>query len=74
MNPIAHECEVAVIGGGPAGAAVARLLSLWGRDLVLVTAYGDLRGTLARVPEREEFALSEDTAATGVWNLLEKVS
>ena len=41
MNRIAHQCEVAVIGGGPAGAAVARLLSLWGRDVVLVTAPSD---------------------------------
>ncbi len=47
MNPIVHECEVAVIGGGPAGAAVARLLSLWGRDVVLVTAPSDPARDLA---------------------------
>ncbi len=46
-RPIAHECEVAVIGGGPAGAAVARLLALWGRDVVLVTAPSDPTRDLA---------------------------
>ena len=29
--------DVIVIGGGPAGAAAARLLALWGRDVVLLT-------------------------------------
>jgi flavin-dependent dehydrogenase len=33
--------EVAVIGGGPAGAAAARLLALWGRDVVVVTRRRD---------------------------------
>ena len=30
-------CEVTVLGGGPAGCAAARLLSLWGHDVELVT-------------------------------------
>jgi flavin-dependent dehydrogenase len=38
-----EDCEVLVIGGGPAGCTAARLLSLWGRDVVLV----------ARPPARE---------------------
>jgi flavin-dependent dehydrogenase len=29
--------DVAIVGGGPAGAAAARLLSLWGRRVVLLT-------------------------------------
>lgn len=29
-------CDVLVVGGGPAGATAARLLALWGRDVVLV--------------------------------------
>jgi flavin-dependent dehydrogenase len=33
----APEAEVAVLGGGPAGAAAARLLAGWGRDVVLLT-------------------------------------
>ena len=33
--------DVAVIGGGPAGAAAARLLALWGRDVVLATQRRD---------------------------------
>jgi flavin-dependent dehydrogenase len=30
-----EHCEVGVVGGGPAGATVARLLASWGRDVVL---------------------------------------
>jgi flavin-dependent dehydrogenase len=39
--------EVAVIGGGPAGAAAARLLALWGRDVVAVTRPRDTGRDLA---------------------------
>ena len=29
-------CEVLVVGGGPAAATAARLLSAWGRDVIVV--------------------------------------
>jgi flavin-dependent dehydrogenase len=31
-------CEVAIVGGGPAGATAARLLAAWGHEVVLVEA------------------------------------
>jgi 2-polyprenyl-6-methoxyphenol hydroxylase-like FAD-dependent oxidoreductase len=40
-----HEYDVAIVGGGPAGAAVARALALRGRDVVVLeaTAFGGPR-------------------------------
>ena len=34
---VSHDVEVIVIGGGPAGAAAARLLALWGHRVLLLT-------------------------------------
>lgn len=43
--------DAVVIGGGPAGSAVARLLSLWGRKVVLLTRDpGDRPGLAESVP------------------------
>lgn len=42
-----NEPEVIVAGGGPAGAAAARLLALWGRRVLLFTRSSGSRGTLA---------------------------
>jgi len=39
--------DVAVIGGGPAGAAAARLLALWGHDVVVMTRAEDPERSLA---------------------------
>ncbi len=40
-------CDVAVIGGGPAGSAAARLLATWGRDVTLLTGVDDRSRDLA---------------------------
>jgi 2-polyprenyl-6-methoxyphenol hydroxylase-like FAD-dependent oxidoreductase len=57
MNSIV---DVAILGGGPAGASAARLLAGWGRSVVL----------LARAPSRETMAESLPPSAT---KLLDRV-
>jgi flavin-dependent dehydrogenase len=69
-NPSAMADDVAVIGGGPAGAAVARLLARAGRSVVLVDACRRQQVTLAeRIPASAAGILAEldllDTVVTG---------
>ena len=47
VTPDALECDVLVIGGGPAGAAAAQLLASWGRSAILVHRAGAARRSLA---------------------------
>ena len=42
--------EVAVIGGGPAGATAARLLSLWGHRVTLITRPSQIGGLAESIP------------------------
>lgn len=35
-SPLGRNCEILVVGGGPAAATAARLLASWGRDVLLV--------------------------------------
>ena len=42
--------DVAVIGGGPAGATVARLLALWGHSVVLTTRPSAIAGLAESIP------------------------
>jgi flavin-dependent dehydrogenase len=46
----AQTADVAVIGGGPAGAAAARLLSLWGRRVVVLTRGSNPRPLAESLP------------------------
>ena len=39
-QPLSPEFEVAVIGGGPAGAAAGRLLAQWGHSVIVLTRSG----------------------------------
>src|SRR5438105_4866701 len=68
--------DVAVIGGGPAGAAAARLLAAWGRATVIVTR-GSARhpldcsggaGVVARDGWRRPVDGARTTALVAVWN------
>src|SRR3569833_1132383 len=43
-TPVAHEAEVVVLGGGPAGIAAAAAAARLGRQVVLVERYGFLGG------------------------------
>ncbi len=38
MTGIPYVCEVAIAGGGPAGATVGRILAGWGHDVVVIAA------------------------------------
>ena len=47
MTRGALECDILVIGAGPAGAAAAQLLASWGRSVILVHRAGSPRHSLA---------------------------
>jgi 2-polyprenyl-6-methoxyphenol hydroxylase-like FAD-dependent oxidoreductase len=60
MPVAAHECDVVVIGGGPAGSAIARLLATWGHTVTILTQDEDeSRGLAESLPPSTRKLLAE---------------
>ena len=47
MTAAAHECDVVVLGGGPAGSAIARLLARWGHEVLIIAQQDEASHGLA---------------------------
>ena len=61
VSPPSASTEVVIVGGGPAGASAARLLSTWGHSVVL----------LAREPRRPPLGESLPPSVRKLFGLLE---
>ena len=60
MTLAVRECDVVVIGGGPAGSAIARLLATWGHTVLILTQDEDeSRGLAESLPPSTRKLLAE---------------